>query len=56
MDQQPVTSAVLQRQNIRSYVQEVRSRIGASLSSLNAQQLQEIVGVLLVSSPSSYLD
>ena len=45
MEQQPVISAALQRQNIRSYVQEVRSRIGTSLSSLNAQQLQEIVGI-----------
>ena len=55
MDQQGSSSAVLQRQNIRSYVQEVRSRIGTLLSSLNAQQLQEIVTPLLVSSPSSFL-
>ena len=56
MEPEATSSAALQRENIVKYVQEVKRRIGSLLSSMDAQQLQEIVTVLLVSSCSSHLD
>ena len=49
MEPEATSSAALQRENITQYVEEAKSLIRSLLSSMDAQQLQEIVTVLLVS-------